>query len=123
MALSRPNNRKYDYQPYQMRNKAHFGHDGFKENAQGVNVPSFVDDFSLHYANVNQTMNQRYLAAGTDMEYTTTIAVHHDKRLHDQLRCKLADGKEYIIAQYSPNDDMYNSYDILVLSRKTKGGA
>lgn len=121
MALNRPNNNQYTYQPYQMRHKATFGHLASIENAQGVNVTKFVEDFTLHYAYINRTMTQRYMAYGTDMQYTRNIAVHHDKRLSDQMHCKLEDGKEYIISDLSVNDDTYNSYDVLTLDRKTKG--
>lgn len=121
MALNRNQAMSKQYQPYQMRHTASFGHPEAKENALGVNRNVFVQDFKLHYANINRTMTQRYLAVGTTLEATRTIVVHHDKRLSDSLLCQI-DGETYMIQELSPNDETYNSYDLLILSRVKKGG-
>lgn len=123
MALNRQltPGRQYTYQPYQMRHVASFRKLETKTTGAGVNISVPVEVFKLHYADVRQTMDQRYLTAGRTVTFTRTIAVRHDRRLDSSLHVFL-DKQEYGIAEISPNDENYNSYDLLMLSAVKKGG-
>ena len=110
----------YSYQPYQMRYTANFGTFSDVDNGMGIPMPIFVSQFKLHYARVSQTINQKYQALGTEYENTQILAVRHDKRLSDQLACKI--GKQvYSIVDLSVRDESYLSYDLVTIKRY-KGG-
>lgn len=110
----------FNYKPYQMRHTAEFGTFTTKENGMGLAIPTFTSQFKLHYARVSQTINQKYQALGTEYENTQILAVRHDKRLSDQLACKI--GKQvYSIVDLSVRDESYLSYDLVTIKRY-KGG-
>ncbi|MEE6650629.1 phage head closure protein [Limosilactobacillus pontis] len=111
----------YRYPLYRMRHKAHFGSVENRENLMGVNVPTFVDEMTLHYVKVNLTIMQRYGATGSTLEHSTIIAIRHNPKVKETMLVKLEDGNTYRITNVSANDDDYISYDLLTLERYTKG--
>lgn len=111
----------YSYQPYQMRYTAEFGSFNTVDNDMGIPMPTFVNQFKLHYARVSQTISQKYEALGTDFENTQILAVRHDKRMTDKLAVRI-DGKVYSIVDLSARDDTYLSYDLITIKRYKAGG-
>lgn len=112
----------YRYPLYRIRHKAHFGSIKSHQNKMGVNVPSFVDEFVLHYAKINLTLSQRYGVAGSTLEHSTIIAIRHNPKVKEPMLVKLDDGMTYSITNISSNNDDYISYDLLTLSKQAKGG-
>lgn len=88
----------------------------------GVNVPSFVDELTLHYAKVNLTIMQRYGTTGSTLEHSTIIAIRHNPKVKEPMLVKLADDNTYRITNVSTNDDDYISYDLLTLEKTDKVG-
>ncbi|MFT8425761.1 MAG: phage head closure protein [Liquorilactobacillus sp.] len=112
---------KTNYQPYQFKKKAIFGTTSSVENSAGVNVPTFVGQFALHYATIKNTIDQKYQALGTKYENTLIIAVKHDSRVNDSLECQL-DGITHEIVDVSSDDSMYLSYDLITIKKTKKVG-
>lgn len=111
----------YRYPLYRMRHKAQFGSIKNRENLMGVNIPTFVDEFTLHYAKVNLTIMQRYGTTGTTLQHSTIIAIRHNPKVKEPMLVRLADGITYSITNISANSDNYISYDLLTLEKYTKG--
>jgi len=88
----------------------------------GVNVKGPVEVFKLHYAKVNLTIMQRYGTTGSTLEHSTIIAIRHNPKVTEPMLVTLADGITYQITNISANNDNYISYDLLTLSKYTKGG-
>lgn len=112
---------KTNYQPYQFKKKATFGTIKSVENKAGVNVPTFVGQFTLHYATIKNTIDQKYQALGTGYENTLIIAVKHDSRVSDSLECQI-DGVTHKIVDVSSDDSMYISYDLVTIKKTKKVG-
>lgn len=112
----------YHYPLYRMRHKAHFGSIKSHQNKMGVNVSGFVEELILHYAKINLSISQRYGIAGSTLEHSTIIAIRHNDKVREPMLVKLADGVIYSITNISTNQDDYLSYDLLTLSKYTKGG-
>lgn len=112
----------YRYPLYRMRHKAHFGSIKSHQNKMGVNVSGFVEELILHYAKINLSISQRYGIAGSTLEHSTIIAIRHNDKVREPMLVKLADGVIYSITNISTNQDDYLSYDLLTLSKYTKGG-
>lgn len=110
------------YQPYRFTHTADFGIPKSVENpVTGISSPEFSKLCTLHYARRNQTISDRYSAAGTAYEDTTLIMIRHNRDLssRDVLYVKL-DGKLYSVVSYSVNNDTYNSMDLLTLKHVKK---
>lgn len=107
--------------PAQMTRKAKFGSLISLENAQGVNVPTFKPEFTLHYAAIKRSMTQNYLLTGTDLENTRVIAVRHNVKVNDTQHVYL-DGVNHDVVSVSPDDDTgaLIRYDYVTL-RQSKG--
>ena len=112
----------YRYPLYRMRHKAKFGVPAETETAMGVTISGFKELFTLHYAKIQLTFNQRYGALGTSLHNKIIIAVRHNNKLSSKMQVKLADGFTYSISEISSNDDDYISYDLLTLHRVNKIG-
>lgn len=112
----------YRYPLYRMRHKATFSIIKSHQNKMGVNVRSPVELFKLHYAKVNLTIMQRYGTTGSTLEHSTMIAIRHNPKVTEPMLVTLADGITYQITNISANNDNYISYDLLTLSKYTKGG-
>lgn len=113
---------QFSYQPYQFNHIAEFGVPVSSENPlTGINEPEFKQIAKLHYARRNQTVSDRYQAAGTTYEDTTLIVIRHNKDIasRDVLYVKI-DGKLYSVISYSVNNDSYNSADLLTLKHVKK---
>lgn len=121
LQLSSNSQLKSNYKPYQLNKTADFGVVGSVENGAGVNVPKFQKKLTLHYARVKTTMTQKYLAAGTELEDTSTIAVRHNNQLENMQQC-VVNGVTYDITDVSPDDEMYIAYDFVTLSKIKRGG-
>lgn len=110
------------YQPYRFTHTADFGVPKSVESPiTGISSPRFSKLFTLHYARRNQTISDRYQAAGTTYEDTTIIVIRHNRDLaaQDVVYVKL-DGKLYKCISYSVNDDTYNAMDLLTLKHVKK---
>ncbi|WP_054725632.1 phage head closure protein [Paucilactobacillus hokkaidonensis] len=88
---------------------------------QALMFQSFKKKLTLHYARVKTTMTQKYLAAGTELEDTSTIAVRHNNQLENMQQC-VVNGVTYDITDVSPDDEMYIAYDFVTLSKIKRGG-
>ena len=70
-----------------------------------------------------QTLNQKYSVLGTQYENSFNIAIRHDKRLEqfDYLIATI-NGVDYRIIDISFDNETYNSYDLLTLTKKEGNG-
>ena len=111
-------------QAYLFNHTADFGVPISKRNQfTGVSVPEFSKIATLHYARRNQTISDRYQAAGTDYQDTLMITIRHNRDLSSRkvLFVKL-DGKLYKVINYSINNETFNSVDMLTLKHVEKVG-
>lgn len=111
-------------QAYLFNHTADFGVPISQRNQfTGVSVPQFSKIATLHYARRNQTISDRYQAAGTEYQDTLLITIRHNRDLssHKVLFVKL-DGKLYKVINYSINNDTFNSVDMLTLKHVEKVG-
>ncbi|WP_261805679.1 phage head closure protein [Lapidilactobacillus luobeiensis] len=111
------------FKPSEFSHIAEFGHSKSASNNNGVNLPTFVADYKLHYAQQKRTFNQQYMIVGTQYEDTVVIITRHDARnelvarvrvkglLYSVLACSVDDSNEAI------------RYDYLTLKRVLKAGA
>lgn len=110
------------YQPYQFNHVAEFGTvTSLEDQFTGDSTTSFKPLCTLHFARRNQTVSDRYQAAGTSFENTFLIVIRHNKSLAmtTPLYVKIDDVLFRVIT-YSVNDDTYNSYDMLTLKHVDK---
>ena len=112
----------YRYPLYRMRHKAKFGVPAETENAMGVTISGFKELFTLHYAKIQLTFNQRYGALGTSLHNKIIIAVRHNPKIKQPMLVKLSENEEYEIVDISTNNDDYISYDLLTLQKTDKVG-
>lgn len=115
---------QFKYPLYQFNHVALFGISESKRNEfTGVSTAEFKQIAKLHYAVRNQTISDRFLAAGTQYQDTLMISIRHNKDLssRDVLYAKL-DNKLYQVINYSINDDTYNALDLLTLKHVKKVG-
>lgn len=112
----------YRYPLYRMRHKAKFGVPGETENAMGVTISGFKELFTLHYAKIQLTFNQRYGALGTSLQNKIIIAVRHNPKIKQPMFVKLSEDEKYKIVDISTNNDDYISYDLLTLEKTDKVG-
>lgn len=112
----------YRYPLHRMRHKAKFGVLAETENELGVTISTFKEVFTLHYAKIQLTFNQRYGALGTTLQNKIIIAVRHNPKIEQPMLVKLSDNKEYKIVDISTNNDDYISYDLLTLQKTEKVG-
>lgn len=89
----------------------------------GVSIPQLSKIATLHYARRNQTISDRYQAAGTEYQDTLLITIRHNRDLSSRkvLFVKL-DGKLYKVINYSINNETFNSVDMLTLKHVEKVG-
>lgn len=112
------------YKPYQFNHKADFGIPAsVTDDKTGISTVDFKKIATLHFMRRNQTISDRFLAAGTQYQDTLMIAIRHNKDLssRDVLYAKL-DNKLYQVINYSINDDTYNALDLLTLKQVKKVG-
>lgn len=111
------------YQPYQMNHKASFGNYENVKTRTGIIRQRFKEIAKLHYAVVNQTINQKYDTLGSKYQDSRIIAIQHNPRITDELSCQI-NGKTYSILDVSAGHDTYVSYDLVTISlaENRKGG-
>ena len=111
-------------QAYMFNHTADFGvPESITNQFTGVSVPKFSKIATLHYMRRNQTVSDRYQAAGTDYQDTLLITIRHNRDLSSRkvLFVKL-DGKLYKVINYSINNDTFNALDMLTLKHVEKVG-
>lgn len=111
-------------QAYLFNHTADFGVPDSKRNpVTGISIPIFSKIATLHYARRNQTISDRYQAAGTEYQDTLLITIRHNRDLSSRkvLFVKL-DGKLYKVINYSVNNETFNSVDMLTLKHVEKVG-
>lgn len=87
----------------------------------GLNIPSFVPAYTLHYKQQKRTLTQQYTLVGTRLDNSITIIVRHDARNINQKQARL-DGVVYDISDISPDDSNDAiRYDYLTLVKTAKG--
>lgn len=110
------------YNVYQFNNVAEFGIPTSVENpVTGVNMSTFKQIAKLHFARRNQTISDRFQAAGTSYENTVLIVIRHNRTLSRQkvIYVKMDDDLFKCI-NYSVNNSTYNSLDLLTLKHVEK---
>lgn len=110
------------YNAYQFNNVAEFGIPTSVENpVTGVNTSTFKQIAKLHFARRNQTISDRFQAAGTSYENTVLIVIRHNRTLSRQkvIYVKMDDDLFKCI-NYSVNNSTYNSLDLLTLKHVEK---
>ena len=110
------------YNAYQFNNVAEFGIPDSVENPfTGVNTSTFKQIAKLHFARRNQTISDRFQAAGTLYENTVLIVIRHNRTLSRQkvIYVKMDDDLFKCI-NYSVNNSTYNSLDLLTLKHVEK---
>lgn len=111
---------KSRFAPYQFKGTATFSTLTESKNEYTgmiVNIKQTV--FKRRFAKIKNTLTQKYSVVGTQYEKAFNIAIRHDKRLqeYDYLIVTI-DDVDYRIIDISYDDETYNSYDILTLSKK-----
>ena len=87
----------------------------------GINITSFVPNYSLHFKQQNRTLTQQYTLVGTRLDNSITVIVRHDVRNASQHQARI-DGIVYDISDISPDDSNDAiRYDYLTLVKTTKG--
>lgn len=115
---------KSRFQPYQFKNIVTFSTLTTQENPYtGIEQTVKHEEFKKHFAKLKQTLNQKYSVLGTKYENSFNIAIRHDKRLEqfDYLIATI-NGADYRIIDISFDNETYNSYDIITLSKKEENG-
>ena len=110
------------YNAYQFNNVAEFGIPTSVENPfTGVNTSTFKQIAKLHFARRNQTISDRFQAAGTSYENTVLIVIRHNRTLSRQkvIYVKM-DDELFKCINYSVNNSTYNSLDLLTLKHVEK---
>lgn len=117
---------QFSYQPYEFNHQADFCtvKSVTNENLGGKSSPQPVKLARLHYATRNQTITDRYAAAGTDYQDTVMIVIRHNKDTTQQktLYVVLDNNKIYKCINYSVNDGTYNATDLLTLKHVERFG-
>lgn len=115
---------KSRFQPYQFKDIVTFSTLTTQENPYtGIEEPIKHEEFKKRFAKVKQTLNQKYSVLGTQYENSFNIAIRHDKRL-EQFDYLIAtvNGVDYRIIDISFDNETYNSYDLLTLTKKEGNG-
>lgn len=115
---------KNRFQPYQFKSTVTFSTVTTQENPYtGIEQTIKHEEFKKHFAKLKQTLNQKYSVLGTSLENSFNIAIRHDKRLEqfDYLIATI-NGVDYKIIDISFDDETYNSYDLLTLTKKEGNG-
>lgn len=115
---------QFGYQAYQFNRVADFGRPGDEvDPLTGVTSDGFEHIATLHYARRNQTITDRYQAAGTAYEDTLMIVIRHNRQLAKEPVVLVKIGNTtYQVINYSPNSSTYNSVDLLTLKDVKKVG-
>lgn len=117
------------YTPAQRTKKADFGSvQSVKNKYSGAYIPTFVKEFTLHYATIKRTLTQTYMTQGTQFQDTKIISVQHNSKLEslDKKLMKVRiDGDTYNIVDISLDDSTndYIKYDFITIAKDKKGGA
>ena len=111
----------FRYSPYAMRNKADFYTIGERSSTSGVTITDRVKSFTLHYAQIKITLNQRFYSTGQSLKGTVIIAIRHNAKVTETMQVKLSDGF-YSIYDISRGYDDYISYDLITLKEIDKVG-
>lgn len=112
----------YQNQPNYFNHIAQFGIIKSEKNKYtGVSVPKFVPQFTLHYALYRRSVTQRYLDA-LDSEKTDDLLIYirHNNKVLDTMQVKIAD-TTYNIEEISPSNNSPVDYDLITLTKVTKG--
>lgn len=115
---------KNRFQLYQFKDIVTFSTVTTQENPYtGIEQTVKHEEFKKHFAKVKQTLNQKYSVLGTSLENYFNIAIRHDKRLEqfDYLIATIND-VDYNIMDISFDNETYNSYDLITLSKKEGNG-
>lgn len=115
---------KNRFQPYQFKSTVTFSTLTTKENPYtGIEESIKHEEFKKHFAKIKQTLNQKYSVLGTKYEKSFNIVIRHDKRLSqfDYLIATIH-SVDYRIIDISFDDETYNSYDLLTLTKKEGNG-
>lgn len=115
---------KNRFSPYQFKNIVTFSTLTTKENKfTGIEQTVKHEEFKKHFAKLKQTLNQKYSVLGTKYENSFNIAIRHDKRLSqfDYLIATI-NNVDYRIIDISFDNETYNSYDLLTLTKKEGNG-
>ena len=115
---------KNRFQPYQFKSTVAFSTVTTQENPYtGIEQTVKHEEFKKHFAKVKQTLTQKYSVLGTKLENSFNIAIRHDKRLQqfDYLIATI-NGVDYNIMDISFDNETYNSYDLITLSKKEGNG-
>lgn len=108
------------FKPYQFKSIVTFSTLTEKENEfTGMVTEVKKEAFHKRFAKIKNTLSQKYSVVGTQYEKSFNIAIRHDNRLqqYDYLLATI-NGVDYRIIDVSYDDETYNSYDILTLSKK-----
>lgn len=124
MVTRQPQWQVSNYSPYQFNHVAEFGIPASERNAfTGVNVPKFKPLMKLHFARRNQSIADRYQAAGTSYQDTLIIVIRHNRQLSSEKVVYVRFNNQlYKCLSYSVNDDDYNAVDLLTLKHVEKVG-
>lgn len=90
------------------------------ENANGVDIPTFVPLLSCHCAIWKRTLNQTYSLLGTEAQDNVTVIIRHNINVNNATHAKV-NNFEYEIVDIVP-DETSNiiRYDIVILKKVTR---
>ncbi|GAX06947.1 hypothetical protein IWT25_02295 [Secundilactobacillus pentosiphilus] len=87
--------------------------------ASGTNVPSFASQMALWAKQQRRSLNNQYKLMGTELQDSIVVIIRHNDAVNRSLLAKM-NGTLYDIADISPDDSDYMSYDYLTLSEHKK---
>lgn len=104
------------YKPYQFNHSVTFCKLITKTDEAGTNFNDFEPVFSLHFAPIKKTLNQKYQLIGTALENTRLIAIRHNDKVNDYQYVQI-NNEPFEIVDVSSDNTMYIAYDLLTLKQ------
>lgn len=108
------------FAPYQFKSTVIFSTVTTERNEfTGMATEVKTEVFRKRFAKIKNTLTQKYSVVGTEYERAFNIAIRHDKRLQEyEYLVATINGTDYRIIDSSYDDETYNSYDIITLTKK-----
>lgn len=112
----------YKNQPSYFNHVAQFGTIKSEKNPYtGVSIDKFVPQFKLHYAQYRRSVTQRYLdALGSEVTDDLLIYIRHNNKVLDSMQVQI-NKVTYNIQEISPSNNNPVDYDLVTLTKVTKG--
>lgn len=109
--------------PSRLNKMIEFGTVHSIENANGIDVPTFVSldpPMNVHCAIWKRTINQAYSLLGTEKQDNTTVIIRHNININNALHAKINNVEYEIIDIISDETSNIIKYDVVILKKVTR---